>query len=210
MPQFTNQQVLDGFKNNDSYIIKKVENEITKLLSKETNQLPQEDTEDLIQDSLMVFFENILNPTFTLSCQYTTFIYQIAYNKLLQKWGKQKKSPIKHIYAQIDEENDQTTENEQIPDTYNFEEILWQAEIKELLFSVLQQLTELCKQLIFLRYDQTLSHKEIQIALNFNTESASKENLSRCQKSIKQYLLQHPNYTHLIANYFPFVLKFII
>lgn len=219
MPQFTNEQVLQAFTQQppNERIIGAVYDEVQKMLKPYIlkNSGSHDVVSDVVSDAFMVFATAVVQPGFTFTAAYTTYIYGIARYKWLNRLAQNKKETGKHIPIDThnlnfdeDEENQQLTLNPADTDNLADEDIAL-AEVRQLFWQRLHELGELCKQILLLRYADAFSHKEIKEALVLNTESASKENLSRCSKKLKEQITQNPSYQKFIINHFPFVRSFI-
>ncbi len=219
MPKYTNEQVIQAFIQQppDERMIGAVYDEVQKMVKpyilKNSGNI--DEVGDVVNDTFMVFANAVVQPGFTFTSAYTTYIYGIARYKWLNRLAQNKKEIGKHTPIDPNEPNFDDDEENQLPafnpaDTSALaDEDIALAEVRQLFWLRLHELGELCKQILLLRYADALSHKEIKETLALNTESASKENLSRCSKKLKEQITRNPAYQKFIVDHFPFVKSFI-
>lgn len=219
MPKYTNEQVIQSFRKipPDNRFIGDLYDEVVQLLKPYVlrNSGSEYDISDLASDVFMILASNIVKPSFEFTSAYTTYIYSIAQHKWLQTLSNRKKIPTDTISSDSDihynnsDDNDTPTlaisDSQSPPD----EEIAL-LEIKHLFHQLMgQYLGNLCRDILILRYEYAYSHKEIQAALSLNTESASKENLSRCSKKLKEKIENNNTYRKFLSEHYPFITRLI-
>ncbi len=219
MPKYTNEQVIQAFIQQppDERIIGAVYDEVQKMVKPYIlkNSGTYDEVGDVVNDTFMVFANAVVQPGFTFTSAYTTYIYGIARYKWLNRLAQNKKETGKH--TQLIPINQILMMTKKIncrpfnpADTSALaDEDIALAEVRQMFWQRLHELGELCKQILLLRYADALSHKEIKETLALNTESASKENLSRCSKKLKEQITRNPTYQKFIVDHFPFVKSFI-
>lgn len=219
MPKYSNAQVLLAFTQQppNEHIIGAVYDEVQKMVKPYIlkNSGTKEEVNDVVNDAFLAFASAVVQPDFAFTAAYTTYIYGIARYKWLNRLAQNKKETGKYISIDThnsnfdeDDDNQQPTLNPADTGTLADEDMAL-AEVRQLFWQRLHELGELCKQILLLRYADAFSHKEIKEALTLNTESASKENLSRCSKKLKEQIARNPNYQKFIVDHFPFVKSFI-
>lgn len=216
MPKYNNQQVLHAFNILDSVFIEKVYNEMTPQIEHYLlkNGGRKENAADLIQE----VFENIskifTNKDFEFknNASYSTFILSVAQKKWLNFLRKKKTHSIINLSLQNNSsEQDNTDQYTQIglPDKEQIEETIFEAEIKKLIDFSIAKLNKACKEILFMRYQKNMLHKEIMTELMLNTEATSRERLRYCQQNLRNNITKNADYLQLIAEYYPFILKSI-
>ncbi|MBK9462069.1 MAG: sigma-70 family RNA polymerase sigma factor [Sphingobacteriales bacterium] len=203
MPRYNNQQVLHAFNTLDSVFIEKVYNEMTPQIEHYLlkNGGRKENAADLIQEVFESISKIFTNNDFEFknNASYSTFILSVAQKKWLNFLRKKKT------------EQDNTDQYTQIglPDKEQIEETIFEAEIKKLIDFSIAKLNKACKEILFMRYQKNMSHKEIMTELMLNTEATSRERLRYCQQNLRNNITKNADYLQLIAEYYPFILKSI-
>lgn len=148
----------------------------------QNNSFSRDDIDDLLQESVIVLYEKIIDPAFRLTAKPSTFIYSIAQNKLREKLKKQNR------YQEVPFEND-------IDVLASEEYDLAHDELKEKRKSILREciklLSETQRQVFILFNYHNFSMK--QVALHFNSNERSmitqkykaQKNISECVKEKK-------------------------
>ncbi|MEA3295772.1 MAG: sigma factor, partial [Patescibacteria group bacterium] len=80
--EFTDEKIINGFRNNDPETIEKIYNELFPVINRliEFNSGTPSDAKDIFQEALMVIYKKIENDEFILSCSFKTFLYSICRN----------------------------------------------------------------------------------------------------------------------------------
>jgi RNA polymerase sigma factor (sigma-70 family) len=149
---------------------------------------------------------------FKNNASYSTFILSVAQKKWLNFLRKKKTHSIINLSLQNNSpEQDNTDQYTQIglPDKEQIEETIFEAEIKKLIDFSIAKLNKACKEILFMRYQKNMSHKEIMTELMLNTEATSRERLRYCQQNLRNNITKNADYLQLIAEYYPFILKSI-
>lgn len=123
-----------------------------------------------------------------------------------KKTDKIQELPQHNSTEQHDTESDTQIE---LPDKEQIEETIFEAEIKKIIDFSIAKLNKACKEILFMRYQKNMSHKEIMTELMLNTEATSRERLRYCQQNLRNNITKNADYQQLIAEYHPFILKYI-
>ena len=216
MPRYNNQQVLHAFNTLDSVFIEKVYNEMTPQIEHYLlkNGGRKENAADLIQEVFESISKIFTNNDFEFknNASYSTFILSVAQKKWLNFLRKKKTHSIINLSLQNNSpKQDNTDQYTQIglPDKEQIEETIFEAEIKKIIDFSIAKLNKACKEILFMRYQKNMSHKEIMTELMLNTEATSRERLRYCQQNLRNNITKNADYLQLIAEYYPFILKSI-
>jgi RNA polymerase sigma factor (sigma-70 family) len=135
-----------------------------------TNSGTQEEGLDLFQEGLLVLYEKLQNPTFTLTSAVRTYIYSVCRQKWLYRLRQQK--PI------IDVE----PFDEKLAQEEEFQYPLTDKQLEE----AIAQLKEPCRQVLTRFYYQKQSLEEIAQALDFDSANVAKVRRFRCMEDLKK------------------------
>lgn len=175
----TDEQLLQGFKNNDDRAWSKLLNDkdlrkmIFSLVIKNSGN--EEDAVDVLQDALIVLYENIQMGTYKHKSKLSTYLYGVAKNKWYNKLRDKGKFIIntKDDYPEIPEVDDQMLPNK-----------------KELsgalnrLSNAMEEISEQCRNLLMAFYGGEKLNK-ITERFGYSTYDSIKNNISRCRKKLK-------------------------
>lgn len=189
----SNEEVIDGFLNNDTTIVGQCYAQLHTMLKKIVlqNSGTDEDVKDLLNETFIVFFEYCKKENFILKSKYSTFIYSIAY----RKWMKKLKNRGKlDQFAQLSDNISLTDDN--INDS---------KEINSIVYEVFQSLSENCQEILKLKYIENWSHKEIAEELNISPQY-SRLRVNRCKASLGKMIQKNTDYKDLLST-FPFLRK---
>lgn len=134
-----------------------------------------QDSHDIFQDALIIFYKNAIKPDFELSSKISTFLFGICRRLWLQQLRKKSKLLI---------ESDEQTDELAVVEHFDFE----LAEVKSSqlkIVDVVSQMAEPCKSILNWFYFKKLSLREIAERLDYNSEQVARQQKYRCLKSIK-------------------------
>ena len=115
--------------------------------------------EDVFQDAMMLFFQNVKANKFRGESKIETYIYSIAKNLWFQQLRKEKKN---ETMITLDEDDQQSQIN------------------STLINDVLSQLGESCQKILIEFYYKKMTIREIQVANGINSEQVVKNKKGRC------------------------------
>jgi len=143
------------------------------------NNGSKEDAKDIFQNALVVFYENIQKPEFTITSKISTYLYSISKNLWLKKMTRNKEdlysNSLKSIYI-----NSSKIEAEEL-----LEEPL---DISQYLANILKKLGNPCKPLIVCFHFDKLSWDEIALKLNYKTAHAARNQKYKCFLKIRKMI----------------------
>jgi len=134
------------------------------------------DAEDMLQESIIVFWQNVNNGKFNLSSKLGTYIVAVAKNK----WWAQLRKRNKLSNAEISENIIDAEENPL--------EFVLSEENKSSIQSAFDLIQPICKQLLMLFYFEERSLEEITKILNFSNSNVTKSKKYQCKKSLESVL----------------------
>lgn len=152
----------------------KAKKTIRKHIQQSLGYCSEEEAKDMLQKALLVFLKK--PDTFVLTSQFSTLLVGIA-KKLWSKELDDRKK--RNLYNKTNfEEHDNNFEQTRIEEEKMHEKLI---KLKKFLAS----LSEGCRKIFKLRYQENKSHKEIAAILGI-TEVASRVKLSRCRDKIPE------------------------
>jgi RNA polymerase sigma factor (sigma-70 family) len=134
------------------------------------------DAEDMLQESIIVIWQNVNNGKFDLSSKLGTYIVAIAKNKWRSELRKRNKLS-----------NSELSENTINPDK-NPLEIVLSEEKKNIFREAFNYIQPICKQLLMLFYFEEKSLEEITKILKFSNTNVTKSKKYQCKKSLESVL----------------------
>ena len=138
-----------------------------------------DDAKDIFQESIVVFYQNCLNPSFVLSSSISTYLYAISW----RLWMKSLRDNG-HFHMEI-------TESTSIIEEFDFELESKNSDIMENVLSVMQTLGKNCKEILMQFYFKKLSFDAIAVNLDYKDERAVREQKYRCMKRIKEEMKEY-------------------
>ncbi|MBA2613257.1 MAG: sigma-70 family RNA polymerase sigma factor [Bacteroidetes bacterium] len=176
--QFTEDQFIDGLRTGNNEVLnvlyKKYYNLVLKFIV--NNSGTQEAAQDIYQETIIVLYENVQKPGFTLNCQLQTYIYSIA----KRLWLKQLKKNSKTFLFKDDDENEVVDVTEDMT-VYETKE----AELEKMNQSLVE-LGEPCATLIKDFYVQKLSMDEIAEKFGYTNADNAKNQKYKCLQRLKK------------------------
>lgn len=175
--RYSQKEVINGIKNNDSKIIRIFyQSEYRKLEQFVLgNQGTQEDAKDIFQEAFVVLWKNIRNDKFLPENETAVagYLYQIAKNKWLDRLRSNKdRFKVDLDENLIDSEIDNSSEKE---------------EKHHMVINAFQNLGETCKDLLKRFYFQKESMEQIASAFDW-TPATARNNKYRCIQRMKEMI----------------------
>lgn len=134
----------------------------------------EEDAQDMLQDALIVLWENVAHGNFDLTSKISTYVYSVVRNKWLREINKRKIGKTGAI-------DDHHLEAETID---ALKSIIHKEEYKVIL-ECIQQLGPTCKKVLTLFYLEEKGMEEIARALNFSNTDVAKAKKWQCKKELE-------------------------
>jgi RNA polymerase sigma factor (sigma-70 family) len=142
------------------------------------NSGSEDDAEDLLQDSLIVFWEKCQRPEFQLSSNISTYLMAVA-KKLWLKKLRSKKREVRLEGITGEEVKIESTGPSLRPD------------MAQLLSFYLNQLTSACKEVLYLYYYDGLKMEAIAERLGYKDSDTVKAKKYRCKKRLEELVRSH-------------------
>lgn len=136
------------------------------------NSGTDDDASDLFQESMVILYEKLKEPTFGLSCAIQTYIYSIARNLWLKRLRDRKVTGSIHDYEdyiEVEVEEDDPTERQQ-----------------HILKKCLDKLGELCKDILVSFYYQNMKMEEIAVKYSYTSADHAKSQKYKCMQRLKR------------------------
>ncbi|MFC2137112.1 RNA polymerase sigma factor [Bacteroidota bacterium] len=183
MIKLTDQQIVDQLKNGDTKAFKALYADFEKITNFVTqNSGKEEDAKDFFHETLIVFYEKIINDEFELKSKLSTYLYSVCKNL----WLYHLRSNKPMIYNSINKENASENWEEQLVNVEDNSE-----EKEEILNSIIQKIDELkepCYSILMMFYFKKLDYKTIAQKLNYKSEKVVKNQKYRCIQKLKESL----------------------
>jgi len=134
------------------------------------------DAEDMLQESIIVLWQNVNNGKFDLSSKLGTYIVAVAKNK----WRAQLRKRNRLSGAEITDNTIDLNENPL--------EFVLSDENEKLVQTAFDLIQPICKQLLMLFYFEERSLEEITQILKFSNTNVTKSKKYQCKKSLETIL----------------------
>lgn len=185
--KYTDQEIVSMLKSSS----KRVEDEALMFLYNQhyrtiqkyvkANSGSDADVDDLFQDAVFIFYEQIRKNTFTLNCGIGTYLFSIGKNLWIKKLRKRGRmvalSEAEKLHTTVENSLDQLIKDEQIQQIANY----------------LDRMGSGCKEILKYYYYDRLKMKEITRIMNFKNEQVAKNKKSRCMRKLKTLLIKQKN-----------------
>jgi RNA polymerase sigma factor (sigma-70 family) len=172
-------KLLNEVKNGNKALLKNLYSDCYPMvydLVKKNGNSP-EIVEELIQDAMVILYENALKPEFKLTCKPTTYIYSVCRNLLLKRKSNSKR------WVELSYEYDV-----QVEDDIHEEEAM--SEKEHLMYNLLQKASSVCKEIFDLFYYKRLSLDKIAGIMNYANSDTVKTQKYKCLQKMKKALNQ--------------------
>ena len=129
----------------------------------------EEDARDVFQESLLIFYRNVLKPDFTLSCNISTYLFSVC--KYLWKDELKAKNKLAPFDA-----------NDWADDVESYRE---EEQAYSLLDRILNQLGDKCKTILTLFYYKKMRMEDIASQLEYSNMETAKTQKYKCMERAK-------------------------
>jgi len=144
------------------------------------------DVQDLLQEAIIVLWQNVNAGRFELNAKVSTYLFAIAKNKWMAEMRRRKR--YDHNIESIEKRTDGQNTLESIIDD----------EQKNLITDALKKLEPPCKELLLLFYFEERSMNEIAEILNFANSNVAKAKKYQCKKALEVLVKQNEEREHRI------------
>jgi len=134
-----------------------------------------EDAEDMLQEALVILWENARKPGFDLTSKISTYVYSVVRNKWLRELSKRKAGKIANIddYDIPEESHDA------------LKRIIHREEYK-IVLQCLELLGSTCRKILKMFYLEERGMEEIAHLMSFNSSDVAKAKKWQCKKELEQ------------------------
>ena len=175
---FSDRQLIQRIQENDKTVLGEIYIKYEKQVFNyiKTHGGDDFDAEDMLQEAIIVLWQNVNNCKFNLSSKLGTYIVAVAKNK----WRVQIRKRNKLSNAEISEK---IIDAEETP-----LELVLSAENEKIIQSAFDLIQPICKQLLTLFYFEERSIEEITKILKFSNTNVTKSKKYQCKKSLESVL----------------------
>lgn len=160
-------EILDRIKKADEGALKYLYQKYYRMMVRMVinNSGTEEEAQDIFQDSLIIFWEKVINNELQLTSKISTYLYSICLNLWRKELDRKKRLSREEKDGEIIPEHDQN-------------------EIVKIMHSCINELGDTCKQVLTLYYFEKLSMKEIAETLNFSNADTAKTKKYKCKQEL--------------------------
>jgi len=178
---FSDQEIIDRVRQNDRTVLGEIFLKYEKVVCTYVKRHggSADDAEDILQETIIVFWQKAVNPDFKLSAKLSTFLVAVAKNKWMAEMRK-KSRQSDNIESQDLTDHEPTSL-----------EIIMEDEKIDLIEQALSKLNKTCKDILMMYYFEERSMKNIAELLNFAGASVVKAKKYQCKKALEEILHQH-------------------
>jgi RNA polymerase sigma factor (sigma-70 family) len=175
---YTDSEFIQGLKNNNDVVLRALYKKYYNLVLKYVvnNSGNSELAADVYQETIIVLYETVQKPDFTLNCQLQTFVFSIA----KRLWLKQIRKHGKMVRFKDEEEEELIDVNEEIT-----EHIKKESDIEKMT-SCMENLGEPCKTILKDFYVYKLSMDEISEKFGYTNSDNAKTQKYKCLQRLKR------------------------
>lgn len=173
---FREQDLVERIKANDRTVLGEIFIRYEKMIVSyiKTHGGSDADAEDVLQESIIVLWQNVCSGSFELSSKIGTYLMGVAKNKWREQLRKRRNT------FPLDEQTDLPDHEKKVMDT-----ILTREKV-ELIQRALNTITPLCKKLLMLFYFEERSLDEIAKLLEFANTDVVKSKKYQCKKALEE------------------------
>ena len=190
--KYTDEELLDGLKQRNNPIIEFIYTNylamITSMVGR--NSGTEEDSEDVLQDALIIVYKRIIAGDFVLTSSFKTFFYSVCRNLWLQRLNKCHGKTI-HL--------SDVEEYVSISESLQYEIIEPAEERKRVYYKHYACLTPDCQRILRL-FAEGKSLREISLLMQYKTEEYAKSRKYQCKENLKKRIKNDPSYKRLQGN----------
>ena len=175
---FSDRQFIQRIQENDKTVLGEIYIKYEKQVSNyiKTHGGDDFDAEDMLQEAIIVLWQNVNNSKFNLSSKLGTYIVAVAKNKWRVQIRKRNKLSNAEISENIIDAEDSPLE------------FILSEENKTIIQSAFDLIQPICKQLLILYYFEERSIEEITKILKFSNTNVTKSKKYQCKKSLESVL----------------------
>jgi len=172
----SDEQILNLVINGDeavlTYLYEKNRRMILKYVTE--NNGTEYDAAELLQDAIVILWENVRKEKFTLSSKISTYLYGVVKNNWLKELSRRAKyTDLNPVRSNPDDNMAKTDEEEELIETIKI---------------CIGRLSNLCKQILTLYYYENKSMSEISKLTGLANENVAKSKKYQCKKELEQMI----------------------
>jgi len=177
---FNDTTFIERIRANDRKVLGEIFLKYEKLVATfvKKHQGSAEDAEDILQESIIVLWRQVLKPDFSLTSKLGTYLLAIAKNKWFAELRKRKQTTDLSDEYRLSDNNPSFLEN-----------ILEDEEIN-IIENALNKLQKICKEILLLFYFEERSMRQIAALLNLAGPDVAKAKKYQCKKALQKILLR--------------------
>lgn len=179
----TDEEIVEKLKQSEEnektalkYLYKKHAKDIERLILRYGGSIA--DSEDIFQDTLIIFYEQVINGKYTHKARISTYLHTIAKNKMLNVIRKTKKIEF-------------LADEEKIKSTFLVSDPMknWKLnERKVIIEKIMNQLSPECKQIIKLSIYKQILMEDISNIMGYKNEQIARNKKYKCLKGLKKII----------------------
>ena len=177
---FSDQEIIDRVRQNDRTVLGEIflkyEKPVCTYVKRHGGNA--DDAEDILQETIIVFWQKAVNPDFELSAKLSTFLVAVAKNKWMAEMRKKNR------------QSDNIERQELTDQGPSSLEIIMENEKINLIDQALSKLNKTCRDILMMYYFEERSMKNIAELLNFAGASVVKAKKYQCKKALEEILHQ--------------------
>lgn len=177
----TDQELIDNLKKGDQSALKNVYSHLSLIKNMVLkNSGSVDDAYDLFQDSVLIFYKNVVKKDFELKSSISTYLYSISYRQWLKKLRGRKSESLMNLNENYSPD---------LIEEFNFETFDSTKENRlEIVLAMIDQLGENCKKILNLFYFQGLDLEAISNRMGYNSSQVARQQKYRCLKQVRDLL----------------------
>ena len=176
---FSDRQIIQRIKENDRTVLGEIYIKYEKQVHTYINKHGGDnfDAEDMLQESIIVLWQNVNNGKFDLSSKLGTYLVAVAKNK----WRAQLRKKNKISGSELPE-NSANSDQDAL-------QLILTEEKENIIKRAFELIHPICKQVLMLFYFEERSLEEITKILKFANTDVTKSKKYQCKKSLETVLL---------------------
>lgn len=186
MPSHAHQRFIEGLKARDEKIIQEIYNtffpNIESFIKK--NRGNSDDAHDVFQEGIQMLFSEVMKKEFIIQTGLNNWLFMVCRNIWFKKLNKKSKLPVTS-----DTEIDLISED-------SIEQKILENERKQLYLRKLQELSDMCRNILLLFFDK-VKMRAIAEKLGYKNANVVKKKKSGCQKKLIELIQADPLYKEL-------------
>jgi RNA polymerase sigma factor (sigma-70 family) len=182
---YSNDEIISGLKARDKMVVRYIYKQsfAQARYFVTTNSGTLMDAEDVFQDAIVLIYQNIAKPEFSLSCSFATYLYSICRHLWLQKLNKKS-----YDYEIID-----NVGHDPWDDAIEIEEMVAESD-KYRLFQKHFNMLKKDEQKVLKLYINKTSSKEVARIMGFKSDKYAKFRKYLCKEKLKNMIINDEDY----------------